>query len=83
MGTGTLMLHMPPNLEVIALDVVSIISPSILIFIVLGCIILDTVLPLGPLAIVIGILIVIPLTLIGSLSWGFLQCLLSPFYSCH
>ena len=58
------MLHMPPTHAVIALELVLINSPSSLILIVLGCIISVTILPLGPLAIVIGILIVISLTLI-------------------
>ena len=78
------MSHVPPTLAVIALDLVSIISPSSLILIASdSIIILVTTLFLDPLAIVIGVLIVISLTLIGSLSWGFLWCLLSPFNGCH
>ena len=51
------MSRMPPTLAVIALDFVLIISPASLILIVSGCIISVTILPSGPLAIVIGILI--------------------------
>ena len=65
------MLYMPPTLAVIALDLVLIIPPG-LILIASGCIIiLVTTLPLGPQAVVTGILIVISLTLVGSLSWFF------------
>ena len=46
---------MPPTLAVIALDLVLIISPSSLILIISGCVISVTILPLGPLANVIGI----------------------------
>ena len=65
-GIGTFMSHMPPVLAVMALDLLAIISSSslILLLIVSGCIISVTILPLGPLAVVIGILIVISLTMI-------------------
>ena len=77
------MSHVPPALAVVALDLDLIIPPN-LILIVSGCIAISvTTLPLGPPAIVIGTLNIIPLTLIGSLSSGFLQCLLSLFNSCH
>ena len=61
-GAGGLVLHMPPALAFITLDLVKITSPS-LILVPSGCIIiLTSVLPLGPQAIVTGILIVISLT---------------------
>ena len=56
------MLHMPQILAIIALDLVSII-PLSLILITSGCsITLVTTLPLGPWAIVTGVLIVSSLT---------------------
>ena len=73
-----------PTLAVIALDLLLIISSSSLILIASVCAgVLITALPSEPLAIVIGILIVISLTLIGCLSWVFLWCLLSPFNGCQ
>ena len=77
------MSHMPPTLAVIALDLVSIIPPS-LILIASGYIIIAvTTLPLGPWAIAAGVSIVISLTPVGSLPLGFLWCTLSPFSGCH
>ena len=57
---------MPPTLAVIALDLVLISSPLSLsqIMIVYGCVISVAILPLGPLAIVVGILNAISLVLI-------------------
>ena len=69
-GHWTIYVTYASNQIVIALDLVLVISPSSLISIVLGCITLVTVLPSGPLAIVLGNSIVIPLTLIWSLLWG-------------
>ena len=78
------MLHMPPSLAVMALDLVLIIHPPCLLLIVCGCfIILITTLPLGVWAMATGILIVFSLILVGSQLLGFLWCILGPFNSGH
>ena len=77
------MLYMPQILTIIALDLVSIISLGLILITSHCSISLVTTLPLGPWAIVTGVLIVSSLAPVGSLSLGLLWYILIPFDSCH